>query len=407
MSIQYRLPEHWIAFDSREIAVGFASAKGAIISLQNMPFQRSWVDSMQEIELKREVAGTSKIEGADFTERELDEALRETPEELHTRSQRQARAAKVTYDWIAGIPDDRPITGDLIKEIHAKMVTDCDDDHCEPGVLRTSEQNVTFGSPLHRGVVGGDQCGVAFERFVKALSTEYRNQDPIFQAVAAHYHLAAMHPFLDGNGRTARALEALLLRRAGLKNECFIAMSNYYYDEKSAYLAALSRSGEERHDLTPFLAFALKGVETQCNRVLKEIKTQVSKALYRDLMNDLFTRMRSKRRRALGKRQQTLLNILLAEDEVEFGVLYERCSHHYASLKNGMRAFTRDMDWLVQIGAVGFVPEERKGTLVFHADLDWPTRMTESAIMQSLQALPTGKTYSFLQRNLPPPEDIS
>ncbi len=34
---------------------------------------------------------------------------------------------------------------------------------------------------------------------------------------AAHYHLAAMHPFVDGNGRTARALEALMRERAGLR----------------------------------------------------------------------------------------------------------------------------------------------------------------------------------------------
>ena len=38
-----------------------------------------------------------------------------------------------------------------------------------------------------------------------------------------------MHPFVDGNGRTARALEALMLQRAGLRDSSFIAMSNYYY----------------------------------------------------------------------------------------------------------------------------------------------------------------------------------
>lgn len=49
-----------------------------------------------------------------------------------------------------------------------------------------------------------------------------------------------MHPFLDGNGRTARAVEALMLQRAGLRDALFIAMSNYYYDEKTVYLAALA-----------------------------------------------------------------------------------------------------------------------------------------------------------------------
>ena len=61
-----------------------------------------------------------------------------------------------------------------------------------------------------------------------------------------------MHPFLDGNGRTARALEALLLGRAGLRDSAFIAMSNYYYDEKAKYLAALAETRERDHDLTGF-----------------------------------------------------------------------------------------------------------------------------------------------------------
>ena len=49
-----------------------------------------------------------------------------------------------------------------------------------------------------------------------------------------------MHPFLDGNGRTARALEALMLQRTGLRDTLFIAMSNYYYEHKINYLNALN-----------------------------------------------------------------------------------------------------------------------------------------------------------------------
>ena len=66
---------------------------------------------------------------------------------------------------------------------------------------------------------------------MKELDTSFRGHDILIQALAAHYHFAAMHPFLDGNGRTARALEALMLGGAGLRDTCFIAMSNYYYEE--------------------------------------------------------------------------------------------------------------------------------------------------------------------------------
>ena len=67
-------------------------AKARVQALTDLPYQRSWVEELQAIQLKREVAGTSRIEGADFTERELDAALSETPDERFTRSQRQARA---------------------------------------------------------------------------------------------------------------------------------------------------------------------------------------------------------------------------------------------------------------------------------------------------------------------------
>ncbi len=75
-----------------------------------------------------------------------------------------------------------------------------------------------------------------------------------------------MHPFLDGNGRTARALEALVLQRAGLRDTAFIAMSNYYYEEKAAYLDVLAEVRSQNHDLTPFINFGLKGIALQCDR---------------------------------------------------------------------------------------------------------------------------------------------
>ena len=68
-------------------------------ALQSLPFQRTWVEKLQELQLKREVAGTSRIEGAEFDDRELEAALRPgaTVEELITRSQKQALAAAQTY----------------------------------------------------------------------------------------------------------------------------------------------------------------------------------------------------------------------------------------------------------------------------------------------------------------------
>ena len=146
--IRYEIPPRWIAYGGPAITNALAEAKAAALSLRTVPYQRRWVEGLQQIQLKREVAGTSRIEGAEFTERELDAAMRETPEQLHTRSQKQAHAAVQTYRWIATIPHDRPIDGNLVRLIHRGIVTGADDDHCAPGQLRRRDQNVTFGVPL-------------------------------------------------------------------------------------------------------------------------------------------------------------------------------------------------------------------------------------------------------------------
>jgi Fic family protein len=294
--IRYELPKRWILYDASAVMTALVEAKAAVQALTTLPYQKSWVEALQELQLKREVAGTSRIEGAEFTERELDEAVRPnvSPEELRTRSQRQANAAMRTYRWIGELPADRPISADLVREVHRRLVTGCDEDHCPPGVLRGRDYNVIFGIPQHRGAEGGPPCEEAFAGLLQAAQTEFRDHDPLVQAMALHYHLAAMHPFLDGNGRTARAMEALVLRRAGLTDRAFVAMSNYYYDEKPAYLRILSEVRQGGHDLTPFLIFALQGVRVQCERLTAEIRKQMQRALFRDTMYSLFNRLEDK-----------------------------------------------------------------------------------------------------------------
>jgi len=394
--IKYEKPKSWLNYDPISISGQLAEAKATVMSLQTIPYQRSWVEALQGIQLKMEVAGTSRIEGAEFTESELEVALKERPDPMITRSQRQARAALETYEWIATVPDDRPITTNLVFEVHRKIVTGADDDHCQPGRPRTQGQNVTFGTPRHRGCEGGDECLSALNEFTEALRTVYQAHDPLVRALAAHYHLAALHPFLDGNARTARALEALLLQRAGLRDVCFVAMSNYYYEEKSAYLAALAQVRAKRHDLTPFLEFGLKGVTTQSRRLLVEIQHEMKKALFRNMMNDLFSRLASRKRRLMAKRQVALLNVLLsAKGPVPMLDLIRKLEEYYRPLKNQSKAMVRDLAELIHMGAVVF----DKGEWAVVVNLDWPQQITESAFFERVKSLPKAKTLKFLQNS--------
>ncbi len=394
--IKYKLPERWIKYDFSVIAKELVEAKASIKTIRNIPYQRSWVESLQEVELKREVAGTSRIEGADFTDQELDISMMESPEELLTRSQKLAHAAAQTYRWIATIPSDKPIDVNMIFEIHRRIITGADDDHCKPGKLRSPDHNVTFGQPRHRGAEGGEECNTAFERMVDALLNEYQNHDPIIQAMAAHYHFAAIHPFDDGNGRTARALEALILQRAGLKDICFVSMSNYYYDEKPGYLKSLHNVSELNHDLTPFLLFALKGVVRQTKRILVEIRYENSKVLFRNLMYDLFHRLESPRKRVIADRQIDILKLLLENKEMTVGDLFKKLLVRYNTLKKPAHAMKRDLTGLVEIGTIKGT-RTADGIVKLKPNLDWPTEITETEFFKRLNVLPEAKTPKFLE----------
>jgi Fic family protein len=396
-AIQYELPEDWIKYDLASVASALIEAKAAVLSLITMPYQRNWIEALQEIQLKREIAGTSRIEGADFTDRELDVALKPdaTTDELLTRSQRQAHAALKTYKWISQLPNDRPIDAELICELHRRIVTGCDDDHCEPAALRRSDYNVTFGMPRHRGSDGGEPCKLAFDSLISAIRKEYKSHDLLIQALALHYHFAAMHPFMDGNGRTARALEALVLQRAGLTDKAFIAMSNYYYDEKNSYLSSLSQVREKHHDLTPFILFALKGIALQCHRLYSEIRKHMERALFRNMMYDLFNRLESTRKRVIKDRQIALLKILLEVEKIDWYQFIDKAKVHYKDVANVNKTLTRDIGSLVQLRAIEIKKvAEKKWDVAIRPQ--WPQEITESDFFEKIKKMPKGKTYPFL-----------
>ena len=232
---------------------------------------------------------------------------------------------------------------------------------------------------------------------MKAVQTEFKLHDPLIQAAAFHYHFASMHPFLDGNGRTARALEALLLQRAGLRDTAFVAMSNYYYEEKQGYLSVLAEVRRRRHDLTPFLQFALRGVRTQCERLSAEITVSVKKAIFRNMMYDLFARLQTPRKRVIAERQIEILKVLLDEGMPTPDLCYKRVQRTYERLKSPIPGFIRDVKALVHLGAVVLTPRgEKKDQFWLEANLDWPREITESEFIERVKSVPKAKAHSFL-----------
>ena len=250
--------------------------------------------------------------------------------------------------------------------------------------LRLAGANVTFGSPRCRGAEGGAELATAFGALGQAFAGEFQRHDRIIQAMAAHYHLGAMHPFGDGNGRTARALEAFMLREAGVNDMVMVSLSNYYYEHVEEYLAALYDSRNSGHDLTPFLRFALPAVAERCNALATEIVTHNKRLLYREFARSLFGRLRSPRRRALAERQLRIIETLLDSGSMSASDLVQQVWVHYMGLKHPSRALGRDLSGLLSLSAIVV-----SGDGAVAVDLDWPRQFSESELLERYERMPS------------------
>ncbi len=99
---RYIRPQRWIRYDPAAVMDSLIAAKTAGGILRGLPYLPQWIAQVHEEQLRLEAVGTSRIEGAEFTQREQDEAL--APESATrydlTHSQRQLRAAEFAYRWL-------------------------------------------------------------------------------------------------------------------------------------------------------------------------------------------------------------------------------------------------------------------------------------------------------------------
>lgn len=124
---------------------------------------------------------------------------------------------------------------------------------------------VKVGNADHGNVYTPPKCLADIENLMREF-LEWINSDsitslnPILRAGLAHYNMGLIHPFGDGNGRTARLIEALLMKSSGIRYVP-IMLSNFYYAHINEYCRAFSLTRKDKeHTVTTFLEFVLKGV---------------------------------------------------------------------------------------------------------------------------------------------------
>jgi Fic family protein len=95
----------------------------------------------------------------------------------------------------------------------------------------------------------------------------------VLQAGIAQYEVVRIHPFLDGNGRVARALATLVLSKAGYDIKRFFSLEEHYDREPLHYYEALQSVGKLNGNLTPWLEYFCEGLAIELTRIKDKIKT--------------------------------------------------------------------------------------------------------------------------------------
>jgi Fic family protein len=104
--------------------------------------------------------------------------------------------------------------------------------------------------------------------FPKGLDQPYA----ILAAIAAHLYFVWIHPFGDGNGRTARLIEFRLLLQAGFPTPAAHLLSNFYNLTRTEYYRQLDRASKTGGKMAGFIAYAVQGLVDQLREQLGVIR---------------------------------------------------------------------------------------------------------------------------------------
>ncbi|MDY6863350.1 MAG: Fic family protein [Thermodesulfobacteriota bacterium] len=255
------------------------------------------------------------------------------------------------------------LTDEIIKELHKIITSDIPDENNVPGQYRNGI--VYGGDKAH----GGEHTPPRILDDIKKLMTEFiiwiNSEDilvlsPFIRAALAHYHLCLIHPFWDGNGRTARLIEAMLLQSSNIK---YVPkeLSNYYYKNVDDYYISFSKSIRLKKDVTPFIEFML----TASVESLKGIKNLIINFIRKFSLRDFYSF--EKQKKSITKRQFDLLSLLL-DNPIEFTLkdLQEKNPFSILYRKVSKQTARRDLKKLVNMKLLNPL-EDKKYCLNFRA----------------------------------------
>ena len=242
------------------------------VTVENAPLIPKWELSIRREALLRNAHASTAIEGNPLTL----EQVSQLAAGRNIMVQRKAKAEVLNYlKVLQDIPSlaRKEISEQSICLIHRELMKDVLDDPAGCGTYRSVQVvvgnrftgEVSFRPPSPQTVPA------LMKSFAAWLNQAADNRNPVLEAGISHYEFVRIHPFIDGNGRTARALASLVLFRRGFDTKRFFALDDYYDSDRRGYYRALQSVSPDILDLTEWLEYFTRGVMMQIEQVRQRI----------------------------------------------------------------------------------------------------------------------------------------
>jgi Fic family protein len=169
------------------------------------------------------------------------------------------------------------ISETVIKNIQKMLTMNAIEDPLDCGAYRNERNKyVVIGNRLTGEISfrppANAELPQLMQDYVQWINSEKaRKLDAVVMAGIAHYEFVRIHPFVDGNGRTARVIAALILRLRGFDTKQFFCLDDYYDMDRSEYYKALRTVHPQKRDLTRWLEYFVEGVAASIDAVRERV----------------------------------------------------------------------------------------------------------------------------------------
>lgn len=214
--------------------------------------------------LMEEAIYSSKMEGASTTRIVAKEMLRKKKSPQNKSQQMIAN----NYNTIQYIVEhkDEPLTEEALLHIH-RLMTEKTMDNPEDAVRFRTNDKVVVADMVEGDIIYTPPSFQEIPEFVKSLCDFFNNDNPrtfihpIIRGIIVHFMLAFMHPFADGNGRTARALFYWYMLKEKYWLTEYMSISRVIAKSKPSYEKSFRYVENDGNDIGYFVAYNLRALE--------------------------------------------------------------------------------------------------------------------------------------------------